>query len=221
VWGKSKVEMFVHRPVPEGKIEVTSSWGFPDEVKSWNWYGHEGEKMLVHVYSRSQQVRLELNGRIVGEQNPDTGKSITTTFEVPWEAGRLIARCFDNGKETATQTLETTGEPVAVRLVADRIRIRADRNDLSYVMAEIIDTAGNIVPSADDILVTFGVAGKGELAGVGSGNPGDISSFQQPEKKTFHGICLAVIRPESNPGKIYVRANAKGLKGALLTISTE
>jgi len=221
VWGKSKVEMFVHRPVPEGKIEVTSSWGFPDEVKSWNWYGHEGEKMLVHVYSRSQQVRLELNGRIVGEQNPDTGKSITTTFEVPWEAGRLIARCFDNGKETATQTLETTGEPVAVRLVADRIRIRADRNDLSYVMAEIIDTAGNIVPSADDILVTFSVAGKGELAGVGSGNPADLSSFQQPEKKSFHGVCLVIIRPESDPGKIFVRANAKGLKGALLTISTE
>lgn len=221
VWGKSKVEMFVHRPVPEGKTEVTSNWGFPDEMKSWNWYGHEGEKMLVHVYSRSQQIRLELNGRIVGEQNSDTGKSITTSFEVPWEAGKLIARCFDNGNETATQTLETTGEPKAVRLVADRTRIRADRNDLSYVMAEIIDADGNIVPSADDILVTFEVKGKGELAGVGSGNPEDLSSFQQPQKKNFHGVCLAIIRPESNPGKIYVRATAKGLRGDKLTISTD
>ena len=65
--------MFVHRPVPEGKREVTSSWGFPDELKSWNWSGHEGEKMQVHVYTRSQLVRLELNGRIVGEQTIDTG----------------------------------------------------------------------------------------------------------------------------------------------------
>lgn len=221
VWGKSKVEMFVHRPVPEGKTEVTSNWGFPDEMKSWNWYGHEGEKMLVHVYSRSQQVKLELNGRIVGEQNTDTGKSITTSFEVPWEAGKLIARCFDNGKETATQTLETTGEPKAIRLVADRTKIRADRNDLSYVMAEIIDAYGNIVPTADDMLVTFEVKGKGELAGVGSGNPQDMSSFQQPQRKSFHGICMAIIRPESKPGKIYVRAASKGLKGDLLTISTE
>ena len=37
VWRKSKVEMFVHRPIPEGKREVTSRWGFPDELKSWNW----------------------------------------------------------------------------------------------------------------------------------------------------------------------------------------
>ena len=221
VWGKSKVEMFVHRPVPTGKTEVTSSWGFPDEMKSWNWYGREGEKMLVHVYSQSQQVRLELNGRIVGEQNIEPGKSITATFEVPYEPGKLVARCYNNGKETATQTLQTTGEPKAVRLVADRTRIKADRNDLSYVMAEIIDTDGNIVPSADNILVTFDVEGKGELAGVGSGNPKDISSFQQPEKKTFQGICLAIIRPETKPGRIYVRATAKGLKGAFLTIITE
>lgn len=221
VWGKSKVEMFVHRPVPESKTEVTSNWGFPDEMKSWNWYGHEGEKMLVHVYSRCQQVRLELNGRVVGEQNTETGKSITTSFEVPWEAGRLVARCFDDGKETATQILETTGEPEAIRLVADRTRIRADRNDLSYVMAEIIDADGNIVPSADDILVTFEVQGKGGLAGVGSGNPADLSSFQQPEKKSFQGVCLVIIRPESDPGKIHIRATAKGLKEALLTISAE
>ena len=90
VWGKSKVEMFVHRPIPEGKREVTSNWGFPDELKSWNWSGHEGEKLQVHVYTRSQQVRLKLNGKIVGEKNVDPGKSITAAFEVPYEAGTLL-----------------------------------------------------------------------------------------------------------------------------------
>ena len=149
VWGKSKVEMFVHRPVPEGKREVTSSWGFPDVLKSWNWSGHEGELMQVYAYTRSQQVRLELNGRIVGEQTVDTAASITATFEVPYEPGTLIARCYDNGNETASQSLKTTGRPEALRLVADRTRIRADRNDLSYVRAEIVDSEGNIVPDAD------------------------------------------------------------------------
>jgi len=38
----------------------------------------------------------------------------------------------------------------AVRLIADRTRIKADRNDLSYVRAEIIDSKGNIVPDADE-----------------------------------------------------------------------
>jgi beta-galactosidase len=221
VWGKSKVEMFVHRPIPKGKREVTSSWGFPDELKSWNWTGHDGEKFQVHVYTRSQQVKLELNGRIAGEQNLDPGKSITATFEVPYEPGTLIARCYDNDRETASQTLRTTGKPVAVRLIADRIRIKADRNDLSYVRAEIIDSEGNIVPDADDIMVTFEVKGRGEIAGVGSGNPADMSSFQQPGKKAYQGICLAIVRPETTPGKIYIRATAEGLKEASLTISAD
>ncbi|HBC79377.1 MAG TPA: glycoside hydrolase family 2 [Bacteroidales bacterium] len=219
VWGKSKVELFVHRPIPGGKREVTSRWGFPDELKSWNWEGQEGKKLQVHVYTRSQQVKLELNGKVVGEQNVDPEKSITATFEVPYEPGKLVAHCLDNGKETASQILETTGKPAAIRLVADRTKIRADRNDLSYVRAEIVDSNGNIVPDADNIVVNFVVAGNGKVAGVGSGNPKDMSSFQQPRKKAYQGICLAIIRPEITPGKISVKATADGLKDADIIIT--
>lgn len=220
VWGTSKVEILVHRPVPEGKREIVSPWGFPDELKSWNWSGHEGEKFQVHVYTRCQQVKIELNGKIVGEANVDQEKTITATFDVPYEPGTLIARCFDNGKETASQTLKTTGKPAAIRLVADRNPIRADRNDLSYVMTEIIDAAGNVVPDADDIIVNYEVTGSGRVAGVGNGNPRDMSSFQKPEKKAYQGICLAIIRPETGPGKITVSAKAAGLKEASLIITT-
>jgi beta-galactosidase len=221
VWGKSRVEMFVHRQIPEGKREQISNWGFPDELKSWNWTGLEGKKFIVHVYTRSQQVKLELNGKIVGEQNVDTEKSITATFEVPYEPGTLVAYCYNNGKITASQTLKTTSKPTAIRLVADRTKIRADRNDLSYVRAEIIDSRGNIVPDADDIVVSFDVTGNGKVAGVGSGNPRDMSSFQQPRKKAYQGICLAIIRPETTPGKIRVRATADGLKEASITIRSQ
>ncbi len=219
VWGKSKVEILVHRPVPAGMREMTSPWGFPDELKSWNWNGHEGEKFQVHVYTRSQHVKLELNGKLVGEQDVDQGNSITATFEVPYEPGTLVAHCYDEGKETASQTLITTGKPASVRLVADRTKINADRNDLSYIRAEITDSDGNIVPDADNVIVTFIVTGDGEVAGVGSGDPRDMSSFQQPRKKTYEGICLAVIRPEKTRGKINVRATAPGLKEATLVIS--
>lgn len=221
VWGKSKVEMFVHRPVPEGKKEAVSNWGFPDELKSWNWAGQEGKIFMVHVYTRSQMVKLELNGIIVGEQTVEQGKSITATFDVPYAPGKLVARCFDYGKETSTQILETTGKPAAIRLVADKNNIRADRNDLSYVRAEIIDSNGNIVPDADDVLVNFAVTGCGKVAGVGSGNPRDMSSFQQPKKKAYQGICLAIIRPETTPGNIFLKATAEGLKESNIVITTK
>jgi beta-galactosidase len=221
VWHDSKVEMFVHRPIPSDKKELTSMWGFPDELKSWSWTGHEGEKMQVHVYTRSKLVKLELNGKILGEQNVDENRTITATFEVPYEAGILTAHCFDNGREKASQTLKTVGKPASIRLTADRTKIRADRNDLSYVMAEIIDAEGNVIPYADDAIVNFEISGNGKIAGVGNGNPVDLSSFQQPRKKTFQGKCLVIIRPEVTPGKIVIKAKSEGLKECSLEIVTE
>ena len=69
-------------------------------------------------------------------------------------------------------------------------------------------------------MVNFEVTGLGKVAGVGSGNPGDMSSFQQPKKKAYQGICLAIIRPETTRGKISVRAAVDGLKDANIIITT-
>jgi beta-galactosidase len=218
VWQKSPVEILVHRPIPAGIKEIVSPWGWPDELKSWSWPGHEGEKMKVNVYTRSNLVKLELNGKLVGEQVVDGEKSITAAFVIPYEPGKLIARCFNNGNETASQTLITAGKSESIRLTADRCEIKADPNDLAYVMAEVVDANGNTIPWADDILINFEITGTGKLAGVGNGNPEDMSSFQQPRKKTFHGICLAIIRPEATPGSISIRATAEGLKDASLVI---
>jgi beta-galactosidase len=220
VWGLSKIEILVHRPLPQGMREITSMWGFPDELKSWSWPGHEGEKIEVHVYTRSPLVKLELNGKVIGEQNVDTAKSITATFEVPYQAGSLTARCFDNGSETASQTIKTTGAPASVRLTVDRSTINADANDLAYVLAELVDWDGNVVPYADSIMVNFKVNGAGSLAGVGSGNPSDMSSFQQPQKKSYQGRCLLIVKPELTPGKITVTGSAEGLKESTVEIMT-
>jgi beta-galactosidase len=220
VWREHKMAMFVHRPIPAGKKEITSPWGFPDELKNWNWEGHEGEMMQVHVYTRSKLVKLELNGKPVGEQTVDDSKSITAAFKLAYEPGTLTARSFDNGMETASETIKTVGKPAAVRLSADRSTIRADRNDLSYVMVEIVDNDGNVIPYADNILVNFEISGNGEIAGVGSGSPSDMSSFQKPYKKTWQGRCLAIVRPKGEAGKIVLTAKAEGLKEAVAEIVT-
>lgn len=222
VWNDSPVEILVHQPIPEGKMEITSPWGFPDELKSWTWPGHENKTFQVHVYTRSPLVKLELNGRVIGEQSLENESSITATFEVPYEPGTLIARSYSmNGAETGADTLITTGDPAAIRLVADRSRIKADRDDLSYVMAEVIDSEGNVVPFADGIWINFEIAGNGEIAGVGSGSPDDMSSFQQPRKRSWQGRCLAIVRPAGKAGRITLTAGADGLEGSTIAIVAE
>ncbi|MCW3110796.1 MAG: glycoside hydrolase family 2 [Segetibacter sp.] len=217
VWRNTPIEILVHHPIPAGMKEVRSPWGFPNEMKSWTWPGQEGKKMQVNVYTRSKQVKLELNGKVIAEQTVPAG-STTASFEIPYQPGTLTARGFDEDKENGSSTLSTTGKPVAIRLVADRQTIHADANDLSYVSIEIVDGKGNVVPSVDDLEVTYQLTGDATLAGVGNGNPADMSSFQQNHKKVYQGRGLAILRPTGKIGIVTLQATASGLKNGVTQI---
>jgi beta-galactosidase len=220
VWRSKPVVMAVHSPMPAGMVENISGFGWPDEMLSWTWAGAEGKELQVRVFSRAPMVRLLLNGKVIGERRIPQD-SITAVFSVPYQPGSLKVVNVIDGKETDAFELKTTGTPFAIRLKADRTKINADRNDLSYVNVEIIDANGNVVPNVDDIEVNYSISGNGEIAGVGNGNPTDLSSFQQPKKKVFHGKGLAIVRPKGAAGKIVVKANAKGLKEGVIEIITE
>jgi len=222
VWNNSKIEMMVHTPIPEGMIETYSYWGWPDEYQSWNWKGNEGKLMDVRVFSKSPRVRLELNGKIIGEQAIDTNTGITANFKVPYQAGVLKAIALDNGKEVASKELKTTGVPAKVRLTADRAKIKANRNDLSYVKVEITDAQGNLIPNAN-IPVHFAVSGVGEIAGSGNACPTDMESFNNPVCKTFRGQALVILRPlkELKTGVIMLKAEAEGLTAGEINIAVK
>jgi beta-galactosidase len=217
VWGRSQLEMAVQRPLPEGKEEVLSRWGWSDELRSWTWPGFEGRPLKVRVYSAAETVRLLLNGKTIDEKPVSAGTKLTAEFEVPYAPGELKAVALQNGKELASLSFRTVGKPAKLRLVADRSTIRADRNDLVYVTVEALDRANHLVPDAT-VPVSFSIAGVGELAAVGSANPKHAASFRQPRHQTFHGKCLAVLRPRGGAGSITLRAEAAGLAPATATV---
>ncbi len=216
VWSRSKLEMFVHRPIPPGRREIVSGWGWPDELASWTWPGNEGEPMQVNVYSQCDTVRLELNGKEIAAKKINGGR-LTARFDVPYAAGELKAVGLKNGKIIATKILRTVGPAKKVRLIVDRATIRADRNDLAYVTVEITDAKGNLLPDATN-LVHFTLTGPGELAAVGSGAPNVPESFRQPQHTAWHGRCLAILRPLGPVGKLALRAEADGLLAAEVAV---
>ena len=220
VWRRSPLEMMVHRPIPAGKRELTGFYDFPDEMKSWTWPGHENDSLQVRVFTRSTKVKLELNGKPIAEQTLEKG-SIVAKFNVLYTAGKLVARCYEGNKEIASQILTTAGKPVAIRLKADRQTIKSGKNDLAFIDVEIVDKSGNVVPNMDDVLVKYQISGNGSIAGVGTGNPRDMSSFQKPEKKVFQGKGLVIVQPNGKVGKIMLKAKAEGLSESLLEINTK
>ena len=213
VWGISDLEMAVHAPVPAGQIETVSMWGWPDERQSWNWKGSEGKKLSVNVYSNYPSVRLELNGKVIGTKAVSPETKLTAAFEVPYEPGELKAIGIKDGKEAKAISLKTTGAAAKIRLMPDRVTIRANRNDLSYVTVELVDADGNRVRD-NDVPVTFAITGAGEAAGIGSANPSDMRSFKSPLCTTFRGRCLVILRPTGIAGEINLSAKAPGIEGA-------
>jgi beta-galactosidase len=217
VWGDATITMAVHAPPTDGRAERVSGWGWPDERQCWTWPGSEGKPLDVTVYSSCQSVRLELDGKVIATQ-PVNSKMVAR-FKVPYQPGELRAIGLTNGKRVASASLRTAGEPAGIRLTADRSKIRADRNDLSYVTVEIVDRHGIVVPNAA-IPIHFTVSGAGELAATGSPAPNDASSFHLPVRKTFEGHCLAILRPKGDSGKITLKAEADGVKSATIVVKT-
>lgn len=217
LWRQSLIEMLVHAPVPAGLTEHVSQWGWPNESKCWNWAGHEGEPIKVSVYSRCDRVRLELNGKPIGEQTVSEATHLTATFNVLYAPGVLRAIGYRHDRPAAQTELTTTGPPHGIQLTADRSVIEASRNDLSFVTVEIVDDAGRRVPDAA-VDIHFTVTGVGELEAHANADPKTPASFHGPTRKTFRGRCLAILRPTGGPGKITLHAEAQGLSPATIAI---
>ena len=217
VWRRSPIEMAVHAPIPEGLTEVLSQWAWPNESLSWNWAGHEGTPLQVSVYTRCDTVRLELNGKVIGEK-PVSGESkLTAQFEVPYAPGELRAIGIRDGEVVAETSLQTTAAPKGLKLTVDRSDINASRNDLAYVTVEVVDKDGQRVPDAE-IPLTFSVSGAGELAGHASAVPNQPASFRGPVRETYEGRCLVILRPTGKSGPITLKVEADGLKPATVKV---
>ncbi|HEU5052324.1 MAG TPA: glycoside hydrolase family 2 TIM barrel-domain containing protein [Hanamia sp.] len=219
VWGLSKMEMLVHKPIPAGHKEAVSAWGWPDEVHSYTFPRDEGKTMQVHVYTSFPKVRLFLNGKMVGEQNVSEATKLTAIFNINYERGKLKAIALKNGVAVDSVILKTAGKPSGIRLTADRDKIKANRNDLSYVTAEVVDEKGNVVPDAI-IPLQFSIEGPGKIIATGNANPSDMESFQQPQHKTFRGKALMIVQPKK-AGTIRLKATAKGLKSGELVVEAK
>ncbi len=140
VWDRSKLEMAVEEIPPAGKEWLIRAWGWYREYPGWNWPGNEGKKMNVRVYTKFNEVRLELNGKLIGTQSATPDNKFTHLFSVPYEPGELKAIALSKGREQAVKSLITAGPVEKVKIIPDRSIISRNRNDLAYLTIELVDS---------------------------------------------------------------------------------
>ena len=199
-----------------GEIKETQ-WSVWPTWECWNWPGHEGKNIDVEIYSRYPAVRLYLNDRLIAEKPTTRNEEFKAIFTIPYAPGTLKVVGVENGKETDARILETAGNPTRIQLTADRTEITADGESLVYVMAEITDRKGRLVPNAD-ALIKFDVQGAGTLLATCSADLKDESAYTDSRRKAWKGRAMAVIKAGKVKGKLQVTAHGQGLKKASVTV---
>jgi beta-galactosidase len=221
LWKETQVSLFVTPPAPSFEENPNrmswSKWHWFDAVADWTWKGHEHRPLRVSVYSSCEEAELLLNGQPLGRKRTDRASRFTATWDVPYEAGELKAVGYRGGKQVASSVLKTAGDVSQIAVAPDRIRIRADGQDLSYVTVELRDARGTRNTKAENLLV-YHVEGPGTIVGVGNANPVSLESDQRPERKAWQGRCLVIVKSGNQPGDIRLRVSSAGLPGAEVTI---
>ena len=223
--GQNKVSAFVESPtpsLPDYDQTWNIQWVYPDIHPSWTWPGYEGTNLDVVVYSACEEVELFLNGQKVGKtKSTSRDTEYKAALKVAYEPGELKAVGYVNSVPQAEWILNTTGTPASIQLSVDKNIISADGSSLCYVTAELLDSSGNYVyNSSEDKLISFDINGPGKLAGLGNAYPCGTESFQRPQRTTFRGRCVAVIKSTLRTGTITVTASSSGLTSDSVVIQT-
>ena len=217
LWNEDSEHLYIAVREPDGykgKINTTL-WGTWPTFESWNWPGHEGKEIEVEVYSHYPSVRLYLDDDFIGEKNTEELKA---TFKLPYRAGTLRAEGMENGRVAEQRILKTAGEVAAIRLIPDRKELAANSGDLSYIVIELVDKDGNVVPTADNQL-RVSVTGNATLLALGNADIKDEDPYFDNNHKAWKGRALAILRSSGQRGKATVKATSPGLAGKTVTIT--
>ena len=225
LWKEDQLSIFVKSPEPSFEENPSrmswSKWHWYDALADWNWKGYENKPLQVSVYSSCEEVELFLNNNSLGKKRTDRAVEFTAKWEVPYREGVLKAVGYRGKRQVNMTELQTAGEVSKIKLTADRNKINADGQDLSYITVELTDINTIRNPKSEN-LIKFEIEGPGTIVGVGNANPVSLESYLLPQRKAWKGRCLVIIKSEHKQGEIVLKASSDGLQLADITLhSTE
>ena len=240
--------------IPKNDYYLYQSQWVPAEKKPmvhllphWNWENSTLKENVadadgnipVRAYSNAASVELFLNGNTLGKktftkkqtsdgrpyQEGAKPNELYLEWKVAFEAGTLEAVARDEaGNIVARDKIVTAGEPAGVRLVKEENAIAADGKDLTYIYYEIVDSKGNVVPIANN-LVRFQLHGQGQIVGVDNGEQASRERYKEQAdgswiRKAFNGKGVVIVKSTEQAGKFTLTAHSDFLKSGQTTIFT-
>ncbi len=191
----------------------------------WTWPGREGEVTPVFVYTSYPAAELFINGKSMGIQRKSK-ESLKHRFRLMWrevkyEPGELKVVAYDEqGRAAAEEVVRTAGKPHHLVMESAVPTLQADGKDLAYITVKVVDKEGRLCP-ADGRLVSFEVSGAGSYRAGANGDPACLDLFHEPRMHLFSGMLTAIVQSGEVPGQVEIKASAKGLRPATLTLQVK
>ena len=188
---------------------ITCSDPDTDEaVNMWNWPRYLGQKITVKVYTSGEVVALYRDGKLIGRKLAGKVNRHIATFRVDYYPGTLEAVAYFKGVECARTTLKTASSPKVVKLNAYEKNLSVSRGDLGFVVIDVCDRDGALVPYAMRSL-TATVTG-GELVSFINADP-MLRKSAFDVCPAYGGRALAVVKPDPAENKVCVKITGDGL----------
>lgn len=188
-------------------------------IPHWNWPGREGQLVRVEALTNVEEVSLALNGSSFERKAADPYEMVS--WEIPYAPGKLEAVGYVGGMEVTRCAVETTSEPVILRLTADRETLAGDGWDATPVTVEALDVQGRPVPTAN-LMVRFELAGPGSIIGLGNGDPNSHEPEKGDRRSLFNGLAQVILQSaHDSSGVLILQAHAPGLQSTETRVTVD
>lgn len=216
--------------IPKDRYYLYKSYWKSDEstvhiLPHWNWEGHEGDTIPVFVYTSGDCAELFVNGTSQGKKckQPFSSKSVDR-FRLMWndvryQPGTLRAVAWKEGEPRGEAVVQTAKAASALCLTADRSEIRANGEDLAYILIEAVDENHVLNPLADE-MVTVEISGKATIAGLCNGDPQSLLPMQGHSMQLFNGKAMLIVKSSTAPDRIRIQVKSDKLKKAEMVVES-
>lgn len=184
----------------------------------WNY--SEGQMIRVVCYTNAAKARLELNGKVVGEEKKYDEKTGVIYWDIPFTSGKLEAIGLGNDNKIVSRySIISSQQPNALVVNDKNITIDKDKG-VAKVIVQVLDEKGLPVMLSDNE-VTCAVNGSGVLLGLEAGNNTDMGDYTDNVQRVFHGHLVAYIQATGGNEPITVKFTSNWLKPVEVTVKVK
>ncbi len=197
--------------------EGNGNWSQKRAEPQWN--AKAGDSISVRCFSNCEEVEVLVNGRSLGRLTREATQNGIFNWSTLYEAGKVEAKGYNQGKLVRTATLATTGPAATIQTTVYTHPLIQDKKAMTQLEVRIADDAGRELYRPGNP-ITVVVAGAARFIGMENGNLADTTPYRAPTKPVVNGPLIVYVQPDNSGQPYTVTLSTPGLPAVVRSFNT-